>query len=175
MRRSNEHVLDEIFFLGASTDAPLAAARLVPVRFRRGALDVPRVADGDQHLRVSDQILEFDFIDLVDDLRPAVIAVRLLHFLEFAGNDLLEFLLAREDLFQFSDQLADGLQFLKDLVNRKLREAMQLQFQDRVYLHRRQADHAAARRHRFDFERAELVLAAVEFDAGHLPLACRSR
>ena len=134
------------------------------------ALDVAGMAHRDEHVGVGDQIFELDLIDLVDDLRAAVVAVRLLHFLQLAGDDRLQFLVARKNFFEFRDVLADRLQFLQDFVDRQLRQAMQLQFENRVHLHRRQADHAAARRDRFAFQRTDLVLAAVELHAGDLLL-----
>jgi len=42
----------------------------------------------------------FDFLDFIDDLRAAIVAVGLLDFLEFAGNDLASaFWSVEEDFF----------------------------------------------------------------------------
>ncbi len=62
-------MLDEIFFARPGADAALAAARLVAIDVDRRALDVARVADGDGHFLVFDQVFELDFLDAVDDLR----------------------------------------------------------------------------------------------------------
>ena len=70
-------MLDEIFFARSRADAAFAAARLMAVDVNRSALDVAGVADGDGHLFVFDQVFELDFFDAVDDLRAAVVAVRL--------------------------------------------------------------------------------------------------
>src|SRR6266851_4484767 len=106
----------------------------MPVCIRRRALDVPRVADGDQHLRVGDQVFQLDFIDLVDDLRAAIVPVRFVHFAQLADDDLLEFFVAGENFLQLGDEFADGLQFLENFIDRELREAVQLQFENRIDL-----------------------------------------
>src|SRR5438034_273053 len=106
-------------------------------------------------------------VDKVDDLRAPVIAVILLDFLQLADDDGFEFLLARENLFQLRDAFADGFQFLEDFVDGKLRQAVQLQFEDRIHLNGRQA--AGNRARRFAFDSAELVLSAVQLDAFDLP------
>src|SRR6266446_3467708 len=138
------------------------------VGFSSGALDVAGMADSDQHVGVGDQIFELDFVDLVDDLRAAIVAVRLLHFLELAGDDLLQLFVAGEDFFQLGDVLADGLQFLENFVDRELRQAVELQFEDGVDLDGREAEGGAAAS-RFAFDGANLVLPAVELDTFEFP------
>ena len=64
------------------------------IRVGGSALDVARMADGDQHFGVRDQVFELDLVDLVDDLRAALVAVGFVDFAELGGDDLLEFLLA---------------------------------------------------------------------------------
>ena len=66
----------------------------MPVGIRCRALDITRMADGDQHLRVGDQVFELDFIDLVHDLRAPVVAIVLLDFLQFADDYGLQLFLA---------------------------------------------------------------------------------
>src|SRR5712664_4458588 len=127
-------MLDEIFFFRPGADAPLAAARLMPVRIRRCALDVARVADGNKHLRVSNQVFQLDLIDLVHDLSAAIVSVCFVHFAKLGDDDLLEFLVACQNLAQLGDQFANGLQFLQDFVDRELRQPVQLQFEDGVDL-----------------------------------------
>src|SRR6266478_151241 len=133
-----------------------------------GALDVAGMADSDQHVGVGDQIFKLDFVDLVDDLRASIVAVRLLHFLELAGDDLLQLFVGGEDLFQLGDVLADGIQFLDDFVDGELREAVELQLEDGVDLDGSEAEGGAAAGG-FAFDGADLVLAAVELDAFKLP------
>src|SRR5467141_5115729 len=158
-------MLNEIFFLRLRADAPLAAARLVPVGIRRRALDVPRVADGNQHLRVGDQVFELDLIDLVDDLRAAIVSVGFVHFAQLADDDLLEFLVACQNLAQLGDQFTNGLQFLDNFVDRKLRQPVQLQFEDGVDLRITEAERASTAS-RLDFRRSlRAVLSAVQLHA----------
>ena len=68
-------MLDEIVLARFRADAALAAARLMAVDVHRRALDVARVADGDGHFFVFDQVFELDFLDAVDDLRAALVAI----------------------------------------------------------------------------------------------------
>ena len=60
MRRGDEQVLDEVFFLGRRADAALAAAPLRAVERQRRALDVAAVGHGDDHVLVGDQVLDVD-------------------------------------------------------------------------------------------------------------------
>ena len=146
------------------------------IGFGRGALDVAGVADGDQHLGVGDQVFELDFIDFVHDLRAAIVAVGFMYFLQLSGNDRLELAIVRQNLFEFVDDGADRLQFLEDVVDGELRQAMQLEFEDGIDLNRCEADGSAARNDgSFAFERADLVFAAIELDAGDFLRTCRFR
>src|SRR6266852_2668489 len=100
------------------------------------AFDVAGMADGDQHLSVGDEVFELDFVDLVDNLRAAVVAVSFLYFLQLASDDLLQLFVACKYFFQFGDLFADGSQA-----------------------------RSSAASGRFAFQGAELVLAAVELHA----------
>src|SRR5580704_9783791 len=165
MRRGNKEMLDEVLFLGLGADAALAAARLVAVDVGGRALDVARVADGDELVGIGDEIFKLDFVDLVHDLRAAVVAVSLVDFAQFAGDDLLELFVARQDFAQLGDQVANGLQFLNNFVDGELREAVQLQFEDRIDLCVAESERIAAAGS-FDFGRAnEAILAAIELHA----------
>ena len=119
-------MLDEVLFLCARADSAFASARLVPVDVHGRPLDVPRMAHRDRLVGVRDQIFELDLLDLVHDLRAPVVAVSLLHLAQFVRDHLLQPLLARQDLFQLRNALADGLQFLQNLFHRELREPMEL-------------------------------------------------
>ena len=80
MRRSDEKVLDEILVAGLHPQASLAAANLLAVNAERGALEVARMRDGDDHILDGDQVLELDFRLLLDDLRSPQVSVVLLDF-----------------------------------------------------------------------------------------------
>ena len=73
-------MLDEILFARLRADAALAAARLLAIDVHRSALDVAGVADGDGHFFVCDQVFELDFLDAVDDLGAALVAIVLRAF-----------------------------------------------------------------------------------------------
>jgi len=64
-------------------------------------------------------------IHLVHDLRAAVVAVGFVDFAEFRRDYLLELLVAGQNFAQLSDEVADGLQFLQNFVDRELGQAMQ--------------------------------------------------
>src|ERR1700730_4299009 len=134
----------------------------------RGALDVAVMAHGNQHFRVSDQVFELDFVDLVYDLRASSVAIGLLDFLQLAGDYLLQLFVAGKDFFQLGDVLADGLQFLDDFVDGKLREAVELQLENSIDLDGSKAESRRAAGG-FAFDGGELVLAAVELDALEFP------
>src|SRR5262245_47084438 len=131
---------------------------------RRGALDVAGMAYGDEHFRVGDQIFQLDLVDLVHDLRAAVVAVRFLDVTQFRDDDRLQLFVAGENLLEFGDALADGFQLFKDFVDRELRQAVQLQLQDGVDLNGSEAARCDGARG-FAFDAAEFVFAAVELDA----------
>ena len=82
------------------------------------------MAHGDEHVGVGDQVFELDFVDLVHDLRAPVVAVLLLYFLQLARDHVLEFFLTCQNLFEFDNFLANGFQFLENLIDRELRQAV---------------------------------------------------
>src|ERR1700720_3184207 len=127
-------MLDEIVFARLGADAAFAAARLVAVDVHRSTLDIPGVADGDSHFFVFDQIFEFDLFDAIDDLRAAVVAVGFHHFAKLGHDDGFQFFLAAEDFAQLGDAIANFFQFLEDFIDRKARQAVELQFEKRVDL-----------------------------------------
>ena len=97
VRRGDEEMLDEIVFARLGADAAFAAARLVAIGFHRGALDVARVADGDSHFLVFDEVFELDFLDAVNDLCAALVAIGFNNFAQFGNDDGFQFLLAGEN------------------------------------------------------------------------------
>ena len=107
VRRGDEQILDEVLFARLRADAALAAARLVPVHVHRRALDVARMADGDGHVHVGDQVFELDLLDAFDDLRAARVGVVFLDFAQLGDDHGLQFLLARQDGLQLGDQIAE--------------------------------------------------------------------
>src|SRR5262245_19961950 len=164
VRGRDEEMLDEILLAGLGADAALAAARLVAVGVGGGALDVAGVAHGDEHFGVGDQVFQLDFVHLVHDLRAPVVSVGFLDVAQLGDNDRLEFFVAGQDFFEFGDAFANGFQFLENFVDRELGQAVELQLEDGVHLDGSEAargDGASG----FAFHAAQLVLAAVEFDA----------
>src|SRR5580765_382147 len=156
-------MFDEVFFLGFGTDTTFAAARLVTIGVRRGALDVAGVAHRDQHLGVGDQVFQLDLVDFVDDLSAAVVAKRFLDVTQFGNDHRLELFLAGQNFFQLSDALPNRFQFLQNFVDGKLGQTMELQFENGVHLHRSKAAADGARS--FTFDAAQFVFTTVEFYA----------
>ena len=134
VRGGHEEMLDEIVVARLRADAALAAARLVTIGFHRSALDVAGMADGDGHFLVFDQVFELDFLDAVNDLRAALVAIGFQDFAQLGDDHGFQLLFAVQDFFEFLNALAQLRQFLQDFVDRQLRQAVQLQFEDRVDL-----------------------------------------
>src|ERR1035437_4022741 len=127
-------ILDEVFLARLRADAALAAARLAAVHVHRRALDVARVADGDGHVHVGDQVFEFDLLDALDDLRAPRVGVVFLDLAQLRDDHGLQFLLARQDFFQPGDKRLDLLQFFDDFFALELRQAVELQIEDGLRL-----------------------------------------
>jgi hypothetical protein len=89
----------------------------VAISLGRGALDVAGMANGDELLGVSDEIFQLDFVNFIDNLGAAIVAIGFVNFTQFAGDDLLELFIAGQNFLEFGDQLADGLQLLENFVN----------------------------------------------------------
>src|SRR3984957_19317320 len=133
-------MLNEIVFARFGADAAFAAARLVAIGFDRGALHVTRVADGDGHFLVFDEVFELDLLDAIHDLGAALVAIGFYDFSQFGDDHRFQFLFAGEDFAQLGDLFADFLQLGEDVVNGKLSEAVQLQFEDGINLRKAEAD-----------------------------------
>ena len=128
-------MLDEIFFARFRADAALAAARLVAVGVHRRALDVAGVADGDGHFLVGDQVFELDFLDAVDDLRAALVAVGFLDFAQLRDDHALAASFRWPEFLRSSAMRSRiCVKFLEDFVDGELRQAVQLQFENGVDL-----------------------------------------
>ncbi len=113
------------------------------------------MADGDGHVDVGDQVLDFDLLDRVHDLRAPLVAEILLDLAQFADDHLLQLFLARENFLQLGDLFPDYGEFLQNFVDREPGQAVQLQFEEGVDLGVAEADDIVG----------EPVLLAVELDA----------
>src|SRR5580658_2000156 len=133
----------------------------MPVSFHGSALDVAGMADGDGHLFVFDQVFELDFLDAVDDLCASIVSVSFEDFAQLGDDDGLQLLFAREDFRELGDALADLGEFLKDLIDGELREAVELQLEDGVDLDVTEAEPFARAC------RGDGVLLGVELDAAN--------
>ena len=131
VRRGDEQILDEIFLARFRADAALAAARLVAVHIHRRALDVARVADGDGHVHVGDQVFQLDLLDALDDLGATRIGVGFLDLAQLRDDHGLQLLFARQDLLQLGDQRADFASTPSRIFShREPRQPVELQFED---------------------------------------------
>ena len=146
VRGGDEEMLDEIVFAGFGTDAALAAARLVAIDVHRGALHVARMADGDGHFLVFDEVFELDFLDAVDDLCAALVAIGFNDFAQFGDDDGVQLLFAGENFA--SSAMRSRIFFNSARMSSigKLRQAVQLQFEDGVNLRKAEADDLPALR-----------------------------
>src|SRR6266853_96865 len=127
-------MFDEIFLARFRADAALAAARLMAVHVHWRALDVARVADGNGHLHIGDQVFELDLLDAFDDLGAARVGVVFLDFAQLLCDHALQLPLARQDFFKLRDQRLNLLQLLEDFFAFKLCQAVQLQIENGLRL-----------------------------------------
>ena len=79
----------------------------MPVCIGGRALDVSSVAHRDQHFRVSNQIFQLDLFDFIHNLRAAVVAIRLMNFLQLRSDHLFQLFVAGKNFAQLGDQIAD--------------------------------------------------------------------
>src|SRR5208283_23638 len=98
------------------------------------ALDVSGMTDSNEHVGVSNEVFQLDLVHLIDDLGAAIVAVRFMDFLQLGDDDGFQFLVAVENFPQLANEFSDGFQLLENFINRKLGEAVQLQFEDGVDL-----------------------------------------
>ena len=104
------------------------------VHVHRSALDIARVADGNGHVHVGDQVFELDLLDAFDDLGAARVGVIFLDFAQLLGDHDLQLFLAPEDFLQLRDQRLNLLQFFEYFFPLELRQAVKLQVQDGLRL-----------------------------------------
>src|SRR5262249_17907094 len=134
VRRGDEQVLDEIFFLGGGADLPPTAAPLGAVEADGVALDVALVRDRDRHVLLDDHVLDRDLGALIDDLRAPFVGVQLLHLLQLLENDLVDLAFIPKDLAVTRD-LLHGLGVLfEDLVAFEAGQALQTHVEDGLCL-----------------------------------------
>ena len=140
VRGVDDELRDEIFFARLHARAAGAAATLLAIDGDGRALQVALVADGDGDLLVGDEVFELQLGGLVDDLGAARVAVLVADFFEFLDDDGAQLLVAGENRFVLGD-LRRGFRFssFEDFVDRKLGEAIELQFEDGVDLAEREA------------------------------------
>ena len=139
VRRVDDELRDEIFFARLHARAAGAAAALLAIDGDGRALQVALVADGDGDLLVGDQVFKLQLGALVDDLRAALVAVLVANFFEFLDDDRAQLLVAGQDRFVLGDPLAHLLQFVQNLVDGELGQAIELQFENGVDLAQREA------------------------------------
>ena len=129
-------MLDEILLARAHALAARAAAALLAIGRDRRALQVAGVADRHRNLLVGDQVFQADLGGFVLNDGAALVAVLLLDLFQFLDDDAAQLLLAAENGFVLGDAAANFRQLFQDFVDRQARQAVQLQFEDGVGLHR---------------------------------------
>src|SRR5713226_2733454 len=127
-------MLDEIFVARLHAGAARASAALHAVGGDGRALHVAGVADGDGGLLVGDQVFEDDFGGFVFDASTAFVAVKLFHFFKLVDDHGAQLFLGAENGFVLGDVVTDLLELVRNFVDRKLGQAVQLQFENRVSL-----------------------------------------
>jgi hypothetical protein len=87
-------------------------------------------------LLVGDKVFELEFCGFVFDYGAALITIELLDFFQLGDDDLAQLFLGAENRFEFGNVLARDAQLFIDFVDRKPRQAVQLQFENGVGLDR---------------------------------------
>ena len=139
VRRIDDQLRDEILLARLHAHAPGAAAPLLAIDADGRALEVALMAHGDRDLLVGDQVFKLQLGALVDDLRAARVAVLVANLFQFLDDDRAQLFLAGQDRFVLGDLFAHLLQFVQHLVDGKLRQPVELQFEDGVDLAQREA------------------------------------
>ena len=134
MRRRDEQVLDEVVVLERLPVVPASAAPLPAVGGDRGALDVPRVRHGHDHVLLGDQVLDRELPLVARDLGAALVAELRGHVLQLLGEDLHPPLLRAEDRAQLLDERAHFLQLLLQLLDLEPGELGEAHVEDRLGL-----------------------------------------
>jgi hypothetical protein len=110
------------------------SALLLAVDADGRALEVAGVGDGDRYLLVGDEVFEGELGGLVEDDGAAGVAVLVADVFELLDDDAAEFLFTGEDAFVLGDVVADRAEFVEELVDGELGEAVELEFKDGVNL-----------------------------------------
>ena len=135
----DDELLDEILVARLHARAAGAAAALLAIGGDGRALEVALcetvTATCSSAIRSSSWISA----GFVDDLGAALVAVAVRDLFEFLDDDVAQLLVAGEDRFVLGDASSDLAEFLEDLVDRELREAIELQLEDGVDLLRGEA------------------------------------
>ena len=162
---------DEVLFAGLHAETAGAAATLLAVDGDGRALEVAGVGDGDGDLLVGDEVFQAKLGGLVEDLGAAGVAVLVADVGEFLDDDFAELGLRGEDGFVLGDGVADGAEFVEQLVDGELGEAVELQFQDGVDLLEREDEGGDAGGVGGEERGVDGVLLGVERDAGEFGAA----
>src|SRR5205085_3341374 len=97
MRGGDEQMLDEVLVARLHAGAARAPAPLIAVGGDRRPLQIPRVADRNRNLFVSNQVFQLDFGGFVLNHRAAFVTVLLLDFFQFLDDDATQLLLGPEN------------------------------------------------------------------------------
>ena len=171
MGRTDDEALDQIVVAGRHADAAPAAARLLPVGIEGGPLEVAVLRHRYDHVLVGDQILDRNLSHLLSDLGAALRAEFLLEIAEFPDDQLVQDLLRAQDLEVPGDLRLDFLQFIEDLLPLHARQALELEFDDRLGLAFREIER---QRIRFDAGTQEAGVVDLDF-AGQAALGLLGR
>ena len=134
MRRSDEEVTDEILLAGPHADPALPAPSLVPVCGNGRPLDVAGVADRDRHVLLGNQVLDAEIALLLDDLRPAVVAVFRLQGPQLVDDRLHQQPVAGQDRPEALDRLQQLGQLIQNLLPFQPGQPLELHVEDGLRL-----------------------------------------
>ena len=111
-----------------------ASASLLVELVKLGALDVAHVRNGDDHRIVGIEVLGIELVVEGNNLGAALVAILLLHLLQFLLHDLLATLGVVEDFLQVGNELHQVVVLLMQLVDTQASQLTQAHVDDGLRL-----------------------------------------
>src|SRR5262245_40166322 len=138
--RGDEDVRDDVFGPRAHAFAPRPAAALRFIHRQRRTLDVTRVGQRDHDILIGDQVFERQLDSALDDLRPALVGVIFLNRAQLFDDHVSQRAVARQNLFQFGDQLDHLFVLVDQFLSFERRQAAKLHVENRLRLNLRELE-----------------------------------
>src|ERR1700760_2244459 len=134
MRRVDDELRDEVFFTRFHAKTTSATTPLLPINRDRRALQIASVRHRHRDLLVGDEIFELQLGRLINDLRTTSIAILVANLGQLLHDYLTQLRRRSKNRLKLSDVVTNFRELLKKLVDGKLSQTVELQFEDSVDL-----------------------------------------